>query len=549
MERWFRLHKIRYEWLYDIFEREGVYLQREFFAFGREDLYALFSTEPMHTHRKGWTESIQFELYCQRSKHESADNRTTKRIALEKCFFLTLYLRNFAEAKTYAGMLAREDKRFECAWGEIRNLLSRIKDALQSRRQKDIVLYWLDGLAYGEEDGMHYLQGIKEKSVVFENAFNYMPNTHPVLRSMFLGKKDIDDQVYRVSEITYENSAVMRLLDEHGYGFKVFSGYYHSSFPLRCRSDQIYMDWYEAASMKLWDMLSHMLSEKKQALWLVHMMEPHSPCLSSRISDENYLMPEEWRRQAKIEIDQQISFCEELINGNAVRIYMSDHGHWDALHARGKLRFHVLFNVCHRDLKPRKVSGMFSLLDFAVLLKQIVASGSIREQEFVREYVEIGDFDRYNRSDIEQLLRNKGGLPMGYFGFRGIVDKEYIYVKYKMGREWMQRRDAIPLVNPMLFYGCASDVCEPQLLPKYRALAGEGLEGLEADEKFRYSKHLYRIYHKILKHNPLPDRVDAINDMVGGMANRLLQSGWEESIQRCFIIFFPKKIRGRYGDL
>lgn len=537
-ERWFRLRNIQYEWIYDVFEREGICLQREFYAFGKEDLYALVVPNSIHTHRDGWTESIECELYSQRSKFESSDNSETKRIALEKCLFLSLYMRNFVEAKRFVDLLSKEDKRIESIWKEIQGLLNDIKDAVSHRPQKDIILYWMDGIPYGDESDMCYLKSVMKKSVVFENAFNYMPNTHPALRSIFLGKKDIDDRVYRISEITRENSPVIQFLEQEGYGIKVFSGYFHTSFPLQYVSSQLYMDWHETVSMKLWDMLSYMLLEDRKTLWIVHAMESHEPCLNTKMRDDNYRLYKERYRLARLEIDEQLAFYDSFVNRNSFRIYMSDHGRSEAIHSDTRLRFHILFNIYHEDMVPGKIEGLFSLLDFGTVLKQIVVDGSIKESEFLREYVEIGDLDRYSGRSIESLVKNREELPMSYYGFRGIIDKEYIYVQYKMGKEWMQKRDEIPLYNPLLFYNCATDICEPALLSKYRELVGEYPKDIEDDEKFKYSKYLYVLYHNILRHNPLLERVNIINLMIERCPDHSIgvRMGGEHSVMLYYVL-------------
>lgn len=518
-ERWFRMHSIKYAWIYDIFEKEGIYLQRAFYAFGKEDLYALIVPDYEHvSSRDGWTESFQCELYCQQSKYDSADDCVTKRIALEKCLFLTLYMRNFEAAQRYVLLLSQDDKRFERLWKEIQNLLSCIKKLIDNREQKDIILYWLDAIPYGDEKDMSYLQSVMQDSIVFENAFTYMPNTHPALRAMFLGKKDIDDLAYYVGKVTHDNSPVIRFLEEQGYGIKVFSGHFPDYFPSQFVSDHFYMDSYETISMKLWDMLSYMLLEKRPTLWIIHAMETHSPCLNSRISDDNCKIGSERYRQSRLEVDEQLSFYDSFLNRNAFRIYMSDHGRMRVpVHTDKKIRFHILFNIYHSAWEPRKIEGLFSLLDFEMVLKQLILNGNIKEEEFLREYVEIGTLDWYNSKLIAKIFRKKTDLPIACFGYKGVVDKEYIYIRYKMGKEWFQKRDNMPSFNPRLFCDDEDEICEPTLLPRYRKLVGGYPESIETDEELtKYSKYLYAVYHNVLKHNNMTERVDIINRLLEG---------------------------------
>lgn len=134
VERWFRCRNIRCQWIYDIFERMGVFCQREFFAFGKEDLWGLIATNERHGQRKGWTESIQCELYCQQSKYDSTDDLQIKNIALEKCLFLTLYMKDFIEAEKYVQLLSKYDNKFTDMWQEVQGLLNTVKKTINTRR-------------------------------------------------------------------------------------------------------------------------------------------------------------------------------------------------------------------------------------------------------------------------------------------------------------------------------------------------------------------------------------------------------------------------------
>ena len=512
IERWFRVHEIQYKWIYDIFGERGYFLQREFFVFGKEDLLNLVAPrEIIHDSRIGYTESIQCELYCQQNKYENTDNAETKRIALEKSLFLSLYMRNFVEARKYIPLLTQYDSKFEKVWDEIQNLLHMAKEAIVNKNQKDIIMYWLDALPYGDEKNMPYLQSVFQNSVVFDNAFTYIPYTHSALRAMFLGKKDIDDQAYRIKNITIENSPVIQFLEERGYHIKVFSGYLNDSIPFDYQSDRFYIDGYVPCSLKLWDMLSEMLLESEKTLWLVHAMDTHFPFLNSMMRDNNYHDKKVRQKQVRLEIDELLAFYESFISKESVRIYMSDHGKkYGAIHED----FHVVFSIYKRSLEPRRVQGLFSLLDFGTVLKQIIMEENIKEEDFVREYIEVGNMDRYSFHDLQALFQNKKELSLLYFGYKGIIDQDYIYIHYRTGKEWLARRNDVPACNPLLFLNCDNDICNSERLGYYRNLAGEYPVALEQDDKFKYSKYLYYLYDNILRQSNVKERIDKINQLI-----------------------------------
>lgn len=511
VERWFRRHHVQYEWIYDIFDREGLYLQREFFVFGKENLYSWVDPEGDCGARRG-EETIQCELYCQQNKYASANDSRIKRIALEKCLFLELYMRNFVAAQKYILLLAEEDEQYQGLWGEILELLKSVKKEISCRKQQDIIIYWLDAVPFGAEGNMPYLQEAMRNSVVFENAFTNVPYTVPTLRSMFLGKRDIDDQGYQISEISKNNSKVIQFLETQGYDIKIFSDYFYGLFPVSYRKEHFCIDKYAPFSMKLWDMLSEMLLKEKKSLWLIHELESHAPYFVSSMNDKNCSCDqkglEERYKLARMEVDEQLAFYDSFIHNGAFRIYMSDHGTGITI----QNYVHILFNVRHRSLKPGKIESMYSILDFNKVLEQMIVDGRIKEDELSREYVPIGNMDRYNRQSVEKIFREKAGVSDGYFGYKGIIDKNYIYIHYTVGKEWLQKREKNR--NPILLYDCSDDVYDESLLPKYRMLAGKYFDDLNRDGKFEYSKYLYALYHNLLKHNNLKEYVEIIQQML-----------------------------------
>lgn len=511
IERWLREQHISYEWIYDLFAREEIVLQSSFLFLVKENLMPMIDRNIYNHNSK--TGSIQCELYCQQSKYYFTNDLKVKRIALEKCLFLALYMKNFVLAKEYITLLKKEDGQYQYVWEAIQELLYSIRKELRNRKTEDIIVYWLDAIPYGGENDMPYLQSIMKKSIVFENAFTYMPNTNPVLRALFLGKKDVDDRAYRIETITRENSFLIQFLEEENYDIKIISGYFNTHFPFQYQPDRFIFGGFEAASAKLWDMVANMLRQQKKTLWIVHAMDAHSPELNAKMNDDNYKNSRMKYKLAKRELDGQLAFYDSLMSEQVYKIYMSDHGR-EAMY-----RYHVLFNVYHRRWQPKRIEGLFSLLDFGIVLKQIILDREIQESAFIREYVEIGNCDRYNRHDIKAIFQNKAPLDLHLFGYKGVIDKNYIYIRYRTGKEWFHRRKEALLCEPLLFYDGRNDICEPERLPEYRELAGEYPEDIMNDDRFRFARYLCTLYENILKHNNMSERVEIINQMLQDYPN------------------------------
>lgn len=542
VERWFRLHKIPCRWVYSVFERENIFLQKEFFTFGKPDEIILVDKDRRAHVRSSYTGTIQCELYTQKSRYENERDDKMRYIALEKCLFLALYMKDFMAAKEFAFLLLKTDRKFEQLWEEIEGLLDKIKRELKKNKRENIVLYWLDAIPYGEENNMPYLSGMKDKSVVFENAFANIAQTSSSLRAVFLGKRDIDDGVYKVSAITEENSPVLQILRAWNYNIRIISGILNWRFPYSCTSEQFFIDLFEPSSMKLWDMLFHMISGKEKTFYLVHAMEAHDPFLSSKVDDHNYADKEEMCKTAQLELDRQLAFYEGFLNETDLRIYMSDHG-------KGIYqKFHVLFNIYQERLHAKRIKGMFSLLNFYKVLEQIVTGGDIIEEELTGEYVEIGNLDRYDKYDIGKVLRKNRPLEEMDFACKGIVDQNNMYWHSALGKEEIFSRNEMPSYNSLTFYDCKENEVEELL--KYRELAGEYPLSVREDEKFRYSKYLYRLYDNLKKRNSdMAEYVRMLNEMLEPYKERSVALRTGGIIPNGYILVCQRKIEEKYGDL
>lgn len=140
-------------------------------------------------------------------------------------------------------------------------------------------------------------------------------------------------------------------------------------------------------------------------------------------------------------------------------------------------------------LKSRRVKEFFSILDFTTVIKQLIRDECITEEKFIRKYVEIGNCDWYNKGLIKAIFQEK---------------------------ECLHKRGEGIICEPLLFYDCADDVCNPALLPKYRELTTDYPRNLINEEYFRYTRYLYALYRNVLRHNDMGKRIDIINQMLKG---------------------------------
>jgi len=206
-------------------------------------------------------------------------------------------------------------------------------------------------------------------------------------------------------------------------------------------------------------------------------------------------------------IDEQLAFYDPFLGENVFRIYMSDHGQFSQ-----SIRYHILFNFCHGVLRPQKVRELCSTIDFIPIMKQMLVEGKINAEKIVREYVEIEELDYYNYKQIKEEIVDRKIPPSRCFARRGVIDHDHLYFRFRTGKELLFRLPEVPPVLPNLF--CDYDSCDQELLPYYRSLTKEFPDDLDCDEKFRYSRYLYKQYDKAAKTSKIRERVRLINELL-----------------------------------
>lgn len=490
---WLCEQGIKYESLYDYFSTHGLHFEDEFYRLSIDDIPDTQNgagREPFPS-KGGWRNNLIAEFLIQKEKYQKESNIEYKRFFWEKQFALALYWKNFILAEELIEMAKTAEiqieKRHLDAWEELQDLINDIQRALEKRSEEDVVLIWMDAIGYGDGDDMPYLQEQTREGIVFNNAFTVMPNTNPTMRSVMNAEMEIDDYGYQKTDIN-EDCRLISYMQKRGYKTKAVTADWRG-WKEELKSD-VQHDLYAPSSEMLWDMWRNLLLEKQKLFLLVHLMiETHYPHLSVKMS---YTKTKDNYRQGRLEMDRQMRYYLSPVNRSVVKIFMSDHGQWSNIK-----NTHVNLIVTLQGAAHKEIAGMFSLVDFFELMKQIVEKHAIDERELTREYVKLQVLDFYNPKWLKDIIIGKKRLELGLFGYRGIADQKYIYQHYNMGKEVLVEREKIlyePHIQPE-----ADEVCDKSLLPYYRKLAGENPKGFYEDEKFKYTKYQYKLYDNFVQ--------------------------------------------------
>lgn len=477
--------------LYDYLELQGICCEDEIHKIIGSDYNDFLKNE--FPAKNGWREALVMEFYTQKEKLKQ-NRKLNAEYGIyyaRKLFFLSLVIRNFVQAEKYQKIL-KESGDKECieSWYEIQELLKEIREKLQNRKQKDIVMVWMDALSYGSGQDMPYLQTQLENGVSFEYAFTVTPYTNPTAQTLFYGKKLIDDKLYLEKKIEEEKSLVFKDLRKHGYSYKVISGYL-SIFEKKLQSAN-YHGLYAPCSEILWDVLYNLMNQERPVFILAHaLIEGHAPHLATRMEKDDL---EDWSLRmhtAHVELDEQINYYMSFLWKGTIKIFMSDHGQ-----PLVREQFHTYFVVTGEKFRQRKAKELFSYEDFPKLIHEILEGNVLEHPIFDREYVEVQMLDYYNPKLIGEIIRNRTPLSLSNFGYLGILTREYLYLKYHIGKEFLARWDHMVFEPHLLYQG--NDICDTSLLPYFRRLIEGKVLDFNENAKFKYTRFLYKVYDNFM---------------------------------------------------
>ena len=484
--------EVRTEWIYDDFLQENLQFEAAFYDDNLLSEKEKKSIDGGFLNIHHWTNCIQMIIFRENKNYLNALNDEIKCIILKKLIFLTIRMKNFKKAKYYFIKLQELDSfcmEYIYAWQEIDCLLNEIKLQLEKRNKKDIIIYWNDSMSYGEETSMPYLSTKIKESIAFSNAFTNTPFTGPTAKSIFCQKMQVDDEAYKIKEIGENNSELIRNIYNANYIFKVLGRH------MKYFSDEYFSDMYhegtDSCSMIYWDMIRNMIMQDKPMVLLAHAMEPHAPFLNMNMNGNvlQDLKESLYHREfAKQELDDQLEFYDSFIPKETVRIYMSDHG---VINVEGMIeRHHIIFSIWKKDILSKEINYFISTKDIGKIVENIINNSDLLKNINIKSYVKIQDVPRYNSLRVKSCIENveKRLLP-DIFGYKGIIDRDYVYIKFFNEIEYMIKRDK-NMIEPKFLL--ESKVDNKELVSKYRELAGRCPDKLIKDEKFKYSRELLK---------------------------------------------------------
>lgn len=509
VESWLRAHDVAFISLYQLFEQQGLFLDFPY----RDFLYGKFGGCLDGMGDEQHAANITTEMAHVRNRALAAKDNGTKCLELRKLFFLSIVARDFLLAEECINDLHTSDfHEYDAAWQDVQHLLEEIKESLATKAKETVFAFWIDATSYQGLSMLPRLTKIIKQGIHFDDMFSATPYTHPTARAVFCQKKNIDEEGYKIKHITLSNSPMLRMLEEKGYTFKILSEYLGNMFSGRYKTGMVTKAM-GPSSYVIWNGIAEALRSEEKRFILMHcVQETHGEGIfpSPKMSDDDLGRLEDiWNARKLASIvystrnyfDKEIEYYESMLPKEAMKILFSDHGSLRTLDIRDQ----TFLGIVGEGIPSRAIDRMCSTLDFKNIF-EMALDGDYSMDGIGHDYVELQDVPAYSGRLIADFIQNQSGPDQLYLGYRGVVTKEYFYLRFSVGVEYLEHRSKIVNFqnrvagNPNNPDGAnifRSHVCDERLLPKFRKLAK--VEDPDAFRviKSKFSKYYLKIYENI----------------------------------------------------
>lgn len=488
IQRWLRMHGIEHLFIYDYFAIHELYFSHDWDTLLTDSAMEYWTYRFLDNLKNN---NINIEVIQILEEWKKDKEPLVKEFHWKKAFFLALYIRDFILAEQLIEKAPSSCSQELCAWKEVTVLLGEIKAKLKSCHRRDILLLWTDAVPYEDIEKIQYLKEKMDTGICFDNMFSVNGYTNPTFKAIFCNKLPVDENSYSIERISTENSIVLRELKENGYKPVLIGGVW-SAVPASIQSGK-YHGKRTPASMILWDLWRNILLNSEPCFFLAHaLIESHPPFLSVGVYDR-ILDDDGARYTASSEyLNRQYCYYLDILPKSMAKLYMTDHGKDEY-----QTKFHAFF-VVENGEPHRHITEMCSYHDLFRLLHQVMKDEIIDEKKFSKEYIHVQELDHYMPVVNARIIKYHFPLHINYFGYHGVIDKDYIYLKFTNGIEWMAERGREG-EEASLF---SNRIDAPEEINKYRKMLGSIPELPPALQiKLRYAKYLQKAYKNALPRN------------------------------------------------
>lgn len=484
--------------IYDYFIEKDLDISHEYYLVEDEEMFNMSG----ETVKDTFFQNTYNTLFYHKRKYSLASTDKLRFYYLEKVIFDYYYIRDFADGEKYVNKYITMRPEIREKYGrflkEIRAMLETMKEDICKKGKKDIVLYWIDALSYGEDRSLRYLHSLDSQCMVLTKAFTTIDTTSGAASALFRQEMPLESRRFRTKKVI-EESQIFDALMENGWDFKYYGigGIFSDSKLKVVKKEHLGM----VSTTNYWKMLCDMTVDIKPTFRIVHCMGCHTPFLSGDLEGELYLpahgffckkndetadLVYKQRSYAMQFEDRQLEYYDGLIQPKAA-IYFSDHGCHSFAGNNLAVLYHTMFKIKSELVGTGKDNRIFSIINFIKLIKFLINPEINKFEDIFSEYAKIQGLPYYNKTYVKQAYRKIHYNESSMLGYQGIIRGNAAY----------------------FLLGCGIDLCyelrddkaylmgyerSKELRMQFKKMAGEYAFDIKGDELFRYSRILIPVY-------------------------------------------------------
>lgn len=476
--------------LYDYFEDKGLFLEQNYYQ-----IYPIgYHSFDLDQKTSDYTEFKAGVIFLNhRNRFEGTCDLSRKKKYLGKMIFDCVYNRDFLMLKECVGIYQdldfNDSKDYVEFLEKVDALLLEIKQRMLERNVEDVVMYWLDALEYGDDSEMPFLRSLDETALCMDNMYTVTPTTHPTFRTLFAKRRVIEEQSYNLKVVTKEDSRLIQELEKRGYSFVCYGQWVKNEKNFRANR-YVYKN--ADFTSVFWTFLKDvMLEPEKKFFAIIHeLFNTHYPYFSFGYTDKfftstHYIpgMPEDTqrsklerqRKEAQRYVDKYLEFYAGLLPGNALKLYMSDHGYT----YYGK--FHVVMKFQQDGIVPHRYDDMMSLFDFDKLMLGILDNKMVDDSLLGSEYVIVQDSEYRHYEYILNSINNLQIFEKNLLGYQGVITKEDMLICHREGVMYYPERHYRKFVND-------GKIVTNDRMEYLKKLMSNKQVDLDSSDEFKYSR-------------------------------------------------------------
>ena len=337
----------------------------------------LFEKQLFHCFSDSRQNHPYVDIFVAAHLRENTADRAAKRLWHQQLIAHYLRARDFLHTKEEIDRYQRdgyEDAgRYMEFWNQVEELLSNIKSRLENRKQRDLLIYWIDQEEKEDFFSMRWT-GQLHNGLVFHNAYTTMVNTRAVMYSILTGKNVKAGKLIRQKPLGIKDTIFSDYASQ-GRELHIYSANMMTKLKNDIRHDcyQNYPTNYAPSMIGMWHALDRLLSTSNACVLLFHCMETHDPYPSAFVApishDLGINQTVDCSGEAKKSrdyLDRQLEWYHGLFPSDSISIYMSDHGNeHDLTEQNVNMPFKVMGKgvVCGDEYRLFSYRDMHKLLD------------------------------------------------------------------------------------------------------------------------------------------------------------------------------------------